>query len=1026
MPDLAETIRGMSPAALRIYKQQLPLRLKTMSEMERSTVLSRLQGIPELTDVFGDRPQVGLPEQPQAPTDIPFWQRGLQVFAAPFEWVQETVIDPLAATVTAPFSPQIPGTEELPWIERQVKEYKAWDAPFGVKFALEMLPWMAIPGAGQLGGAIGGIGRIGLRASLKALGGAVAKRQLLSAARIGAGTALQYSPWGLAEKATQAALRPILTRAGRALTPAMERLGGKIPPTPPAPAVVQKLTNLVKDFVLPAREAIKLTQKVGRKRVSAELAVALAKAKGRKGVSRIAGVMKGPLGEYPAVGAKFTSVEIDDLMNMIYKSKELPFNKANATLEFSKWLDTGLIPPPSSIEIMGRIFGDEFANVLTQARGVAHPVMAKALDLANAPRAILASWDMSAVMRQGLISTLRLGVKGKFKEVGKSVKYMFQAWGSEKNMAMADDILKALPNNAEGRAMGMYLAPIREGVITKLEESFMSKFAQKIPLVRRSERAYVTYLNAIRSFSWEATAPVWKASGAGTRDLQGLARLINASTGRGALPKALDKFSPVLSTILFSPRLQLSRFQLPSMLFSKSPYVRKEAAKMLATFMGTGATIVGLLQFTDDSKVELDPRSSDFGKIKVGDTRLDIWTGYVQYAKFLGQVLTAQRKSSFGNLNPAERLEIIERMIQSKLSPAAGFLIDLLKGENYMGEELFVDTRTSIKQLRDRFMPLFLQDMWEAIEQNGQSGIWQALPGVAGVGVITYVNELARKRDEESKEKYGLSWEELGQDPRYGPIAQRRLEKESPALQRAIKEYDKKTEGTSWADWKSAGKVIEGQFKGSMEQAVAKFRTFGDGREFREEIGDVFSARRGAYAARSGEPRFQDLVLRLEQPITPERAKEMGPQQVALRQYDNSLFGDDMWDMYGDYRYEEADRRRDLFIQQFGQEALDYVEEYRGLKYEDLPPEYHQFVEVRKMLRPYWEISARIWSQLPPQMKQIADQITILEKTDTSAAKRLQMQYPQILLARRQIALLRKQLKLRNPRMAEALRLFYS
>lgn len=1016
MPDLATTIRGMSPSALRLYKQQLPLRLKTMSPQARSTTLSRLQGIPELTDFLGGQPtstipQVGQPEQPQAPGDIEWWQRSLQVFAAPFNWAQETIVDPFAAIVTAPFSPKIPGTEDVPWLERQVQEYKQWDAPWGTKFWLETLPWLAIPGAGQIGG--------GLIKAAPLLG------RLAPLAK-GLGQAVRYSPWGLAERAIGAVTRPILGKAGRALTPAMERLGGKIPAAPKAPAVVQKLTNLVKDYVLPARETIKVTQKIGRKRVSAKLASALETAEGRRGIKGIAGALKGPLGDYPAVGAKFTPVEVDDLMNMIYKSKELPFNKANATVSFAKWLDTGVIPEPSSLEIMGRIFGDDFANTLTQARGVAHPLMAKAMDIANAPRAILASWDMSAVMRQGLIPTLRLLTRGKFKEVGKSMQYMFKSWASEKNMVQADDILKSLPNNAEARAMGLYIAPVKIGNLLKAEESFMSKIAEKIPLVRRSERAYITYLNAIKSFSWEVTAPVWKASGATTRDLQGLAQLISVASGRGTLPKSLEKFGPVLNTILFSPRLQLSKFQLPAMLFSKSPYVRKEAAKMLATFMGAGVTIVGLLQASKDSKVDLDPRSSDFGKIKVGDTRLDIWTGYVQYAKFLGQLYTAQRKSSFGNINPAERMEIVERMLQSKLSPAVGFLVDLLKGENYMGEELFSDTRTTVKQLRNRFMPLFIQDMWEAIEQNGQRGIWQALPGVAGVGVITYVNELARKRDEVAKETYNMSWEELGRDARYGPITQRRLEKESSELQRAIREYDKKTQGTSWADWKSSGNVIEDQFKGNMEQAVAKFRATGDGGEFREDISGVFTARRGAYAARSGDPRYQDLVNRLNQPLTPERAQDLGPQQLALRQYDDALFGDDMWDMYGDYRYEEATRRRSLFVQQFGQDTLNYVEEYRGLKYEDLPPEYHQYVAARELLKPYWEIEARIWSQLPAQFKQIADQISILERTDPRAGKRLQSQHPQILLARRQIALLRRRMKLRNPRIASALRVFYS
>ena len=75
MPDLGEQIRGLSPAALDIFKKQLPLKLKQLSGLERNTALEQLrqlpqlQGLPELS--LGQQPAQPTPRQPVTPIQAP-------------------------------------------------------------------------------------------------------------------------------------------------------------------------------------------------------------------------------------------------------------------------------------------------------------------------------------------------------------------------------------------------------------------------------------------------------------------------------------------------------------------------------------------------------------------------------------------------------------------------------------------------------------------------------------------------------------------------------------------------------------------------------------------------------------------------------------------------------------------------------------------------------------------------------------------------------------------------------------------
>jgi hypothetical protein len=116
---------------------------------------------------------------------------------------------------------------------------------------------------------------------------------------------------------------------------------------------------------------------------------------------------------------------------------------------------------------------------------------------------------------------------------------------------------------------------------------------------------------------------------------QGISRYINVMTGRGGLGKG-EAVADELNMALYSPGLISSRLQIlaaPVQSAAGKGFIaelpvgmRKEAAKSYASIIGVNTTALSLAALAGNT-VELDPLSSDFMKMKDGDTRLDFGGG---------------------------------------------------------------------------------------------------------------------------------------------------------------------------------------------------------------------------------------------------------------------------------------------------------------------------------------------------------------------------------------------------------------
>lgn len=366
----------------------------------------------------------------------------------------------------------------------------------------------------------------------------------------------------------------------------------------------------------------------------------------------------------------------------------------------------------------------------------------RSTDILNVPRSLITSMDMSAPMRQAVVYTLTKPLTAY-----KAGKEMFRQAFSEKNSI---NWMLDLRNKREYEIMkdsDLFISDPHASKLTNKEEHFMTNLAQKIPvigsMIKGSERAYAAYLNKMRTdifvnqihafekkgLTFENSPELYKAS----------ADVINHFTGRGHLG-SLEKSAQILNTAFFSPRLIASRFQmLNPAWYSKQPkLVRNQAIKDFAQFVATGSAILALAA-ASGAKVELDPRSSDFGKIQIGKTRLDIWGGFQQWVRTFAQVVSGTKITASGkridlDKGRASRLDIIGSFARGKIAPIPALAMEILQGRKVTGEKL-----KASEVLLDNTIPLYIQDMIEASKQEGGAGILSVgIPAFFGVGTQTY------------------------------------------------------------------------------------------------------------------------------------------------------------------------------------------------------------------------------------------------------------------------------------------------
>ena len=354
------------------------------------------------------------------------------------------------------------------------------------------------------------------------------------------------------------------------------------------------------------------------------------------------------------------------------------------------------------------------------------------IDLPGTMKSLVSSLDNSFFGRQGIKTLLD------FKTSKIWVKSFLKSWkdiGLELRGKDAINLIKAdiysRPNALNGKYdAGDYSLNVLN------EEAFPTSIPERIPLFGRlfkaSESAYSGGALRMRADLADRMIKIAEDNGVNTlnRDeARGLGRLVSSMTGRGSI----GKFAPAskeINVILFSIRFVKSNFDtltahMTDPVVRKNKVARKEASQSLLRIIATTSLILMIAKMFNPDDVDEDPRSANFGKIRIFNKWTDITGGmgalvrlafrimpsyhdgqWGQWSKSSTGNWTNLREGGFGSSDAWDLL--VNDLFNNKLSPVAQLFKGAITGEFFGGEKF-----TPSKAIYQGTVPLSIQSLNE-------------------------------------------------------------------------------------------------------------------------------------------------------------------------------------------------------------------------------------------------------------------------------------------------------------------------
>jgi hypothetical protein len=388
--------------------------------------------------------------------------------------------------------------------------------------------------------------------------------------------------------------------------------------------------------------------------------------------------------------------------------------------------------------------------------------------VSSVPRTLMTSGDLSYALRQGAVLASTHPVIWA-KSVAASAKMAIspKAFTREMNNVRNLRDINGDSMQAAYKKSRLYLP----GIMGKNEEVFADSRIFETKAARKAGVGHVVMASE-RSFTGAATMQraltlkkivddlggIKKMDNWTRKDWEDLGRVLETATGRGRgskgnpLGKWFEDAAPTFSQTIFSARLWKSRLDLlnPTYYARLSPVARKEAIKSSVAFAGIVGTVLAAADMAG-ADVEMDPRSTDFAKIKIGNTRYDIMGGLQQNIVVAARELTNSQKNKDGNIvklneggpyDPS-RLGVLTNLVTNKLAPVPSAGLHLLRGKDANFNPV-----NPWKEAAKLLIPLGIQDTAQvAANSKGKDGytvagvakaVVQTSPSFGGVGVQNY------------------------------------------------------------------------------------------------------------------------------------------------------------------------------------------------------------------------------------------------------------------------------------------------
>ena len=473
------------------------------------------------------------------------------------------------------------------------------------------------------------------------------------------------------------------------------------------------------------------------------------------------------------------------------------YTEANVQGSIAKLYEYGELLTPGEVSGLRDVFGDAFANSLDKFIRKPVGVAGKTFDfarkglrgLSDTARTLMTTGELSFLMRQG-----NYRAWSRPKDAMRSFAVALRSLVSPEYAARLDDAIRFSKAGRIGTKRGLFLGKFIEGrSLKEAEEVFMADWLNRVPVLGRFkksfERGYVNGLNQIR-IDWfdEGLQLLEHAGKAGDDELVSKwATYVNNMTGRADLDNikdanlAMKKMAETAKDVLFAPRFAASKWNRHKvaaeiMFGADTPNAMR---RLLATdTIKKWRRYERLANYASQNgfEVEKDPRSSDYLKLKIGDTRFDVLGGDTQIMVLMARLASGQTKdTATGLLKDNISTKLAQQYLEGKLNPLWSLIFDEISGETFEGEDID-DPKVLAKVIRNRFIPLYFQDvsdkMFAEYEQEGK-GLAEAIDGSSstialgflGAGIQTF-EPSARKEyelmvNDKAQELYAKNFDEL-------------------------------------------------------------------------------------------------------------------------------------------------------------------------------------------------------------------------------------------------------------------------
>ena len=488
--------------------------------------------------------------------------------------------------------------------------------------------------------------------------------------------------------------------------------------------------------------------------------------------------------------------------------------------------------------------------------------------------------------------------------------------------------------------------------------------------------------------------------------------LSNARLGMSASQEEMER------AFLFAPRYLRSTVGLVADTMQGN--IRGATARRAMANMLTGGFMMHMsMAAAMGQEPKLDPRKADFLSVELKGNTVGIGGAWISLARTMSKIYVQSEKIGEGEedfsrmlhiWNPEE--SVIGQFARFKTTPLVGLGWDYASGRNALGEPmpgLFSDpVLDTFAESAGRIMPFSVQGLFDSIDrEDGLEQDWErAGTGFVGdfFGLKTFptnaFNMRTDRRNELAVAAGAEDWDTLD------PLRKRLITEEDSELielEEEIRKYNLENADEVQQNinemYAEKDKLREGYVSSLNEYELDWKNKKGTGEDFRRantKAAAKLGAQQDLIYAEGG--RYAPGLAQLK--AYSERGDDQPLIQVAMDEYVMRLYiGADekdesgslvsLDDAFGQFNYEERNRREQDMIDRYGEETINNVKLYFD-KSASLPPMAKQLKELRDLFSPYWEVG----SDLAERQGLKAEWERYKKFYGTSEADSLERKYP--------------------------------